>query len=406
MSTAETSAADLPLAGIRVLDLSRILAGPWCGQVLADLGAEVIKIEHPQRGDDTRDWGIRVGGRNTCYFNSVNRNKRSVGVDLADPEGLAIVRALAAKSDVLIQNFKTGGADRLGLGYAALSAENPGLIYCSIAGYGSDGPEAARPGYDLVIQGEAGLMALNGEPTQPPLKFGIAIVDLFTGQYAAQAVLAALVQRGRTGKGRHVELALFDSGMTVGAYYGLEALALGADPPRYGNSHPSIVPYGVFEAADGPLVITVGNNAQFERFCRNVIERRELAQDERYRTNLQRTVHREALIAIIEAELRARPRAELIARMNAHGIPCGEVLGLHEALRSPRAGEAGMVFEGARADGSAGAVLAPPYRLDGARAPVRHLPPELGQDTAAVLSRELDLTSAQINALRANGTIF
>lgn len=405
MSAAETSAADLPLAGVRVLDLSRILAGPWCGQVLADLGAQVIKIEHPQRGDDTRDWGIRVGGRNTCYFNSVNRNKRSVGIDLAASEGLAIVRALAAKSDVLIQNFKTGGADRLGLGYDALSADNPGLIYCSIAGYGSDGPEAARPGYDLVVQGEAGLMALNGEPTQPPLKFGIAIVDLFTGQYAAQAVLAALVQRGRTGKGRHVELALFDSGMTVGAYCGLEALALGEDPPRYGNSHPSIVPYSVFEAADGPLVVTVGNNAQFERFCRHVIERPELSEDERYRTNLQRTVHREALIAIIEAELRARPRAELIARMNAHGIPCGEVLGLHEALRSARAGAAGMVFEGARPDGSAGAVLAPPYRLDGARTPVRRLPPDLGQDTQAVLGDELGLSPERLAALKASGVI-
>lgn len=399
------SAPDLPLAGIRVLDLSRILAGPWCGQVLADLGAQVIKIEHPQRGDDTRDWGIRVGGRNTCYFNSVNRNKRSVGVDLARPEGLAIVSALAAKADVLIQNFKTGGADRLGLGYAALSAGNPGLIYCSIAGYGSGGPEAARPGYDLVIQGEAGLMALNGEPTQPPLKFGIAIVDLFTGHYAAQAVLAALVQRGRTGRGRHVELALFDSGVTIGAYYGLEALALGEDPPRYGNSHPSIVPYGVFEAADGPLVITVGNNAQFERFCQSVIERPELAQDERYRTNLQRTVHREALIAIIEAELRARPRAELIARMNAHGIPCGEVLGLHEALRSARAREAGMVFEGVRPDGAPGAVLAPPYRLDGERAPVQRLPPDLGQDTAAVLADELGLSAGQFAALKESGVV-
>jgi crotonobetainyl-CoA:carnitine CoA-transferase CaiB-like acyl-CoA transferase len=406
MSMQDQSVQDLPLAGIRVLDLSRILAGPWCGQVLADLGAEVIKIEHPERGDDTRDWGIRVGGRNTCYFNSVNRNKRSVGIDLAKPEGLAIVRRLAAKADVLIQNFKTGGADRLGLGYAELSAENPGLIYCSVAGYGSDGSEAARPGYDLVIQGEAGLMALNGEASQPPLKFGVAIVDLFTGQYAAQAVLAALVQRGRTGKGRHVELALFDSGITVGAYYALEALALGQDPPRYGNSHPSIVPYGVFEAADGPLVITVGNNAQFERFCRNVIERPELPEDARYRTNLQRTVHRGALIAIIEAELRARPRATLIARMNQHGIPCGEVFGLHEALRSARAGEAGMVFEGTRRDGSPGTVLAPPYRLDGARAPVRHLPPDLGQDTAAVLTGELGLDAGEVDRLRARGAVF
>jgi len=396
---------DLPLAGIRVLDLSRILAGPWCGQVLGDLGAEVIKIEHPLRGDDTRDWGIRVGGRNTCYFNSVNRNKRSVGVDLAHPDGLAIVRGLAGKSDVVIQNFKTGGADKLGLGYEALSADNPGLIYCSIAGYGSGGSEATRPGYDLVIQGEAGLMALNGEPTQPPLKFGIAIVDLFTGQYAAQAVLAALVQRGRTGRGRHVELALFDAGMTIGAYYALEALAIGQDPPRYGNNHPSIVPYGVFEAADGPLVITVGNNAQFERFCRHVIERPELPQDERYRTNLQRTVHRDALIAVIEAELRARPRAELIARMGAHGIPCGEVLGLHEALRSGRAGEAGMVFEGERQDGAAGVVLAPPYRFDGERAPVGRLPPDLGQDTGEILAAELGLNAAHLARLRGDGVI-
>ncbi len=396
---------DLPLAGIRVLDLSRILAGPWCGQVLGDLGAEVIKIEHPLRGDDTRDWGIRVSGRNTCYFNSVNRNKRSVGVDLARPEGLAIVRELATKSDVVIQNFKTGGADRLGLGYAALSAENPGLIYCSIAGYGSDGPEATRPGYDLVIQGEAGLMALNGEPTQPPLKFGVAAVDLFTGQYAAQAVLAALVQRGRTGKGRHVELALFDSGMTIGAYYALEALALGQDPPRYGNAHPSIVPYGVFEAADGAFVVTVGNNAQFERFCRHVIEHPELLEDERYRTNLQRTVHRASLIAVIEAELRARPRAELLARMSAHAIPCGEVLGLHEALRSTRASQAGMVVEGQRPDGSAGVVLAPPYRFDGRRAPVDRLPPDLGQDTQEVLSAELGLDAERLAALQETGVI-
>jgi crotonobetainyl-CoA:carnitine CoA-transferase CaiB-like acyl-CoA transferase len=395
---------DLPLSGIRVLDLSRILAGPWCGQVLADLGAEVIKVEHPGRGDDTRDWGIRLGARNTCYFNSVNRNKRSIGVDLGKPEGLALVRDLAAKADVLIQNFKTGGADRLGLGFDALSALNPGLIYCSIAGYGSDGPEARRPGYDLVIQGEAGLMSLNGEPTQPPLKFGIAIVDLFTGHYAAQAVLAALVQRGRTGKGRLVELALFDSGVNVSAYYGLEALALGEDPPRYGNNHPSIVPYGVFEAADGPLVITVGNNAQFDRFCRSVIERPDIADDPRYATNLQRTVHREALIVVIEAELAARPRALLLERLSAGGIPCGEVLGLHDALRSERTTDAGMVVErGSEAIGSS-AVFAPPYRLDGARAPVRLMPPGLGADTDAVLG-EIGVEPERIAELRSGGII-
>ena len=247
----DDASADLPLAGIRVLDLSRVLAGPWCAMVLGDLGADVVKVEHPGRGDDTRDWGVRTGPTSTSYFDSVNRNKRSIGVDLATPEGLAIVRGLARESDVVVQNFKTGGADKLGLGYAALSAENPRLIYCSVSGYASDGPEATRPGYDLVVQGEAGLMALNGEAGRPPLKFGLAAVDLFTGQYAAQAVLAALFQRERTGRGRHVELALYDCGVALTSYYGLEALAQNADPPRYGNAHPSIVPYGVFEAGDG-----------------------------------------------------------------------------------------------------------------------------------------------------------
>lgn len=394
---------DLPLAGIRVLDISRILAGPWCGQVLADLGADVIKVEHPGRGDDTRDWGMRLGERNTCYFNSVNRNKRAIGVDIGTPEGLAILRDLAARSDVLIQNFKAGGAEKLGLGYEALRAINPGLIYCSIAGYGSDGSEAARPGYDLVIQGESGLMGMNGTDDQPPLKFGVAIVDLFTGHYASQAVLAALVQRGRTGKGRHIELALFDAGVSATSYYGLEALALGENPPRWGNSHPSIVPYGVFEAADGPLVITVGNNAQYERFCLEVIERPDLASDPRFATNLLRTRNRPELIAIIDAELKRRPRAELLRKLAANGIPCGEVLGLNEALRSPRAQEAGMVSHAAD-DAGRPAVLSPPYRLDGARVPLRHRPPGLGQDTDAVLG-ELGLDADSIASLRSRNII-
>lgn len=394
---------DLPLAGIRVLDLSRILAGPWCGQVLGDLGADVIKVEHPGRGDDTRDWGLRLGERNTCYFNAVNRNKRAIGVDLGQPEGLAIIRDLAAQSDVVIQNFKTGGADRLGLGYEALSALNPGLVYCSIAGYGSDGPEATRPGYDLVIQGETGLMGMNGTADQPPLKFGVAIVDLFTGQFSAQAILAALIQRGRTARGKHIEMALFDSGISVTAYYGLEALALGEDPPRYGNAHPSIVPYGVFDAADGPLVITVGNNAQFERFCRSVIERPDLAEEPRFKTNLLRTQNRPELLPILEAELRSRPRALLLQRLAANGIPCGEVLGLNQALTSPRAQQAGMVSFSAD-DAGAPAILAPPYRFDGERAPLRHRPPGLGQDTDTVLA-ELGLDQTRVVALRQAGII-
>jgi crotonobetainyl-CoA:carnitine CoA-transferase CaiB-like acyl-CoA transferase len=394
---------DLPLSGIRVLDISRILAGPWCGQVLADLGADVIKVEHPERGDDTRDWGMRLGERNTCYFNSVNRNKRAIGVDIGMPEGLAIIRDLAARSDVLIQNFKTGGAEKLGLGHEALRALNPGLIYCSIAGYGSDGPEAARPGYDLVIQGESGLMGMNGTDDQPPLKFGVAIVDLFTGHYASQAVLAALIQRARTGKGGHIEMALYDSGLSATSYYGLEALALAENPPRWGNSHPSIVPYGVFEAADGPLVITVGNNAQYERFCLAVIERPDLASDPRFATNLLRTRNRPELIAAIDAELKTRTRATLLKSLTANGIPCGEVLGLNEALLSERATAAGMVSH-APDDAGRPAVLSPPYRLDGVRAPLRHRPPGLGQDTDAVLG-ELGLDESRIAEMRSRKII-
>ncbi|MBV8260470.1 MAG: CoA transferase, partial [Paraburkholderia sp.] len=302
----------LPLSGVRVLDLSRVLAGPWSAMVLGDLGAEVIKIEHPERGDDTRDWGVRVGKTETAYFNSVNRNKRSITVDLQTPEGQQIVRALAKTSDILVQNFRFGGAEKLGVGYEQLSAENPRLIYCSISGYDRTGPEAKRPGYDLVVQGEAGLMAMNGEADQAPLKFGVAAVDLFTGMYAAQAMLAALYERQRTGRGRHIEMALFDCGLMITAYYGLEALLIGEDPPRYGNAHPSIVPYGVFDAADGPLVITVGNNAQFERFCREVIERPDLADDARYTTNILRGRNRETLLPEVTRELGSRPRKLLL----------------------------------------------------------------------------------------------
>ncbi len=297
-----------PLAGIKVLDSSRVLAGPWCAMVLADLGAEVIKIEHPRRGDDTRDWGLRVGDTETTYFNSVNRSKRSICVDLQTQAGRRIARELAAQADVVVHNFKAGGAEKLGLGYDALAALNPRLVHCAISGYDRSGPEAGRPGYDLVVQGEAGLMALNGEAGRPPLKFGVAVADLFTGMYSAQAILAALYERHATGRGRRIEMALFDCGLMVTSYYGLEALLMGEDPPRYGNAHPSIVPYGVFDAADGPIVITVGNNPQFARFC-DVIGRPELAADARFATNIARSANRAALLPEILRELGRRPRA-------------------------------------------------------------------------------------------------
>lgn len=395
----------LPLAGVRVLDLSRILAGPWCGMVLADLGAEVIKVEHPGRGDDTRDWGLRVGATETAYFNSVNRNKRSVTLDLQTADGQEIARELAKKSDVVIQNFKFGGIDKLGLGYERLREERPGLIYCSISGYDRTGPEAARPGYDLVVQGEAGLMALNGEADQPPLKFGVAAVDLFTGMYSAQAILAALFERQKTGKGRHIEMALFDCGLMITAYYGLEALLMGEDPPRYGNAHPSIVPYGVFDAQDGPLVITVGNNSQFARFCTEVIARPDLAADERFKTNIQRSANREALMPEIKRELGRRKRKDLLEQLTRSGIPCGEVLGLHEALTSKRATDAGLVTTQPHPQAGSVNVLAPPYRFDGERLPVRSAPPQLGEGTREVLQSLLGLSEEKLSQLKANGVV-
>lgn len=397
--------SSLPLAGVRVLDLSRVLAGPWCGMVLGDLGAEVIKVEHPERGDDTRDWGLRIGATETPYFNSVNRNKRSICLDLQTEEGQQLARDLALKCDVVLQNFKFGGIEKMGLGYQQLSALHPGLIYCSITGYDRTGPEAARPGYDLVIQGESGLMALNGEATQPPLKFGTAVVDMMTGMYAAQAILAALYERHKTGKGRDIGMALFDCGLMITAYYGLEALLMEKDPPRYGNAHPSIMPYGVFDAEDGPVVIAVGNNAQFLRFCSDVIERPDLAADERFKTNLNRSANREALLPIIKYELGRRKRRDLLEHLSRTGIPCGEVTGLHEALTSKRATDAGLVTTQAHPVAGSVKVMAPPYLFDGERLPVRKAPPTLGEGTQEVLQSLLGLSDDKLSQLKANGVV-
>jgi len=395
----------LPLAGIRVLDLSRVLAGPMCGMVLGDFGAEVIKVEHPGRGDDTRDWGLRVGKTETAYFNSMNRNKRSVTLDLQKPEAVKIVLDLARQCDVVIQNFKFGGAEKMGLGYEQVRAVQPDIIYCSITGYDRSGPEASRPGYDLVVQGEAGLMAINGEADQAPLKFGVAAVDMFTGMYSAQAILAALFERQKNKRGRHIEMALFDCGLMITAYYGLEAMLMQKDPPRYGNAHPSIVPYGVFDAEDGPLVITVGNNAQFVRFCREVIDRPDLAHDERFKTNLDRGANREALMTEVLRELGSRSRQLLLLRLKTAGIPCGEVLGLYEALTSERAVRGGLVTEQAHPTAGSTHVMAPPYRLDGKRLPVRRAPPELGEGTCEILSSLLGLSDERLTELRGLGVL-
>ncbi|MGJ7543624.1 CaiB/BaiF CoA transferase family protein [Variovorax sp. LT1R16] len=388
-----------PLAGVRVLDLSRVMAGPLCGMALADLGADVIKVEHPERGDDTRDWGVRIGSHNTSYFNSCNRNKRSICIDLQDPEGQALVREIAAQCDVVIQNFKYGGVQKMGLAYEDLRQLNPEIIYCSITGYSVLSQEKARPGYDLVIQGETGLMAMNGEEGQGPLKFGIAAVDMFTGMYSAQAILAVLYERTRTGEGRHIQMSLYDSGMMITSYYGLTAWLNQGDPAKFGNSHPSIVPYGVFEAADGPLVIAVGNNGQFKRFCEEVILCPGLPLDSKFATNTERAKNRHELLPILLAKIRQFSRADLIARMSAAGIPCGEVLGLYEALQSERTAQTQIWHRFEDSEAGSQAVHAPPYIIDGERAEVRHPPPHLGEHTAEVLRELLGMDEGRLETL-------
>ena len=396
---------DFPLEGVRVLDLSRVFAGPMCGMVLADFGAEVIKVEHPGRGDDTRDWGLRIGKTETTYYNSMNRNKRSITLDLQSPEGLKIIHDLLAQCDVVIHNFKSGGAEKLGLGYEQLRAIKPDVVYCAVGGYDSSGPEAKRPGYDLVIQAEAGLMALNGEASQPPLKFGVAVVDLMTGMYAAQAVLAALFRRERTGQGRLIEMALYDCGITVTGYYGLDALKLGHDPERYGNAHPSIVPYGMYDAADGPLIIAVGTNAQFEKFCRQVILRPDIVEDPRFATNVNRAQNRRELLPLLKEIIRTGQRDVLLERLTAAGIPCGKVAGLHEALTSERTRRSGLLRDMPHPVAGTTPVFAPPYRLDGQRLPVRQAPPTLGEGTREVLQQLLQLPEEQLQALQAQGVL-
>lgn len=401
----QASANDLPLAGIKVLDLSRVFAGPLCGMVLGDFGAEVVKVEHPGRGDDTRDWGLRIGKTETTYYNSMNRNKRSVTVDLQKPEGLALILEMVKQFDVVIHNFKFGGAEKLGLGYEQIKAIKPEIIYCSVTGYNTATAEAARPGYDILVQGEAGLMAMNGEATQPPLKFGMAVVDMTTGLYAAQAVLAALFQRERTGKGRQIEMSLFDSGVMVTGYYGLDALQLGKDPERYGNAHPSIVPYGMFSASDGPLIIAVGNNQQFDKFCRQVVMRPDIVEDARFATNVDRAKNRKVLLPMIIDLIATFPRETLLSRLQAAGIPAGEVLGLHEALTSDRTAASGVIQQLPHPVAGSIPVMAPPYRLDGERLPIRTAPPTLGEGTREVLQNLLQLSDAQLQSLKAQGVL-
>jgi crotonobetainyl-CoA:carnitine CoA-transferase CaiB-like acyl-CoA transferase len=399
-----------PLEGIRVLDLSRVLAGPWCTQLLADLGAEVIKVEKPGEGDDTRAWGPPYvqsadgRARESAYFLSANRGKRSVAIDIAHPRGARLVAQLAARCDVLVENFKVGGLARYGLDQASLSAAHPGLVYCSITGFGQDGPYAGRPGYDFVVQGMSGLMSVTGEPGGEPMKAGVAIVDVFTGLYAANAIQAALRMRERTGLGTHIDLALLDVQVAAMANQALNYLASGSNPARHGNAHPNIVPYQSFRTADVPVTVAVGNDQQFRRLC-DVLGCPGLAADARFASNELRVRHREALLPLLQELLLAREAAHWLARLEAAGVPAGPVNTMQQVFADPQVRHRGLrqELEHARVGGVPGVRC--PIRMTGAEVGSTLAPPALGADTRAVLAGVLGLAAAQLDELAREGVV-
>ncbi len=392
-----------PLAGLRVLDLSRILAGPSCTQVLGDLGADVIKVERPGRGDDTRGWGPPfVTGESgerleSAYYVCANRNKRSVAIDLATPEGAALVARLAERCDVLVENFKVGALDRYGLGFDALSARAPRLVYCSITGFGRTGPRADQAGYDFLIQAMGGIMSLTGEPEGRPMKVGVGVADVVCGMYAAVAILAALRERDRTGRGQHVDLALYDAQLAWLVNAGASYLVSGRVPARHGNAHPHIVPYQTFAAEDGEIALAVGNDDQFARLCR-VMGREELARDPRFAENAGRVEHREELVPLLEAAIAERPRAFWIDALRGEGVPCGAVQDLAEALSDPQTHARGMrvTMEHPRAASGTLELIGSPIKLSETPVTYRRRPPELGEHTREVLRELLELDDEEI----------
>jgi crotonobetainyl-CoA:carnitine CoA-transferase CaiB-like acyl-CoA transferase len=369
----------LPLEGVRVLDLSRVLAGPYATMVLADLGADVVKVEHPERGDDTRHWGPPFAGGESAYFLSVNRNKRSIGVDLKDPEGLERVRRLAAGADVLIENMRRGALERFGLGYEALKETNPDLIYCSVTGFGP-GKDRERPGYDFLIQARAGIMGITGSPDGEPTKVGVAIADIVCGLYAATAILAALRRREATGEGARIEVPLFESALSWLANRGQEYLVSGEDKGRMGNAHPTIVPYQTFDASDRPIAVAVGNDAQFGRLCA-AIGRPELADDERYATNPARVANREELVEVLQGEFSKRAADEWVEEIREAGVPVGPVNALADVFSDEHVLSSGILQTVEHPAAGVLEMLASPVLVDGERPKIRRPPPILGQHT-------------------------
>ncbi len=373
-----------PLAGLRVIELARILAGPWAGQTLADLGAEVIKVEAPE-GDDTRRWGppfiTRDGDTSAAYFYAANRGKKSVIVDFRTSEGQETVRRLVADADMVIENFKLGGLAKYGLDYESLAAVNPGLIYCSITGFGQTGPYAHRAGYDFIIQGMAGLMSVTGEPDGQPQKVGVAVTDIFTGVYAATAILAALVQRGRTGQGQHIDMSLMDVAVSTMANQALNYLATGTAPVRMGNAHPNLAPYAVFDCADGWIILATGNDAQYRRLC-GILGLADMAEAADFATNALRIANRvEMTRRITEATLRWR-KSDLLAACEAEGVPAGPINSLDEVFADPQVIARGLQI----APGGTPGVRSP-MSFSGADLALDRPAPRLGQDQALIAGR-------------------
>jgi len=407
-----------PVAGslshLRVLDLSRVLAGPWASQLLGDLGADVIKVEKPGDGDDTRGWGppwlADASGAPTAdaaYFLCTNRNKRSLTVDITRPEGQAIVRELAARADVVVENFKVGGLKGYGLDYASLSAINPGLVYCSITGFGQDGPYAARAGYDFLIQGMGGLMSVtgraDGEEGAGPQKVGVALTDILTGLYAGNAILAALAHRERTGQGQHIDLALLDVQVACLANQAMNYLVSGKAPRRMGNGHPNIVPYQDFPTADGDMILAIGNDGQFARFC-DIAGHAEWSADERFATNAARVKNRGVLIPLLRQATVMKTTAEWIALLENAAVPCGPINDLAGVFADPQVMHRGLHLDLPHAAGGTAPQVANPIHFSATPIAYRRAPPLLGQDTDDVL-RELGRSESSIAALRAAGIV-
>ncbi len=404
-----------PLSHLRVLDVSRILAGPSATQMLSDLGAEVIKIERPGAGDDTRHWGPPYlkdrDGNDTAdstYYLSINRGKRSVTVDISKPEGQKIVRDLAAKSDIFVENYKVGGLAKYGLTYDDLKAVNPSLIYCSITGFGQDGPYATRAGYDYMIQAMGGMMSITGEaderPGGGPMRVGIAIADLTTGLYSTVAILAAVAHRERTGEGQYIDMALLDCATAILTNQGLNYLNTGTPPGRVGNRHPNVVPYQPFPSADGHVVIAVGNDGQFRRLCQ-VLGLPELADDERFATNSARVTRQPELAELLAVPVKEKTTAEWLEILEAEGVPCGPINSIEEVFNDPQIKHRGMVVEQEHALAGDIPMIASPINLSATPVEYQGAPPTLGQHTDDVLAEVLELSETRIAELRSDGVL-